>query len=302
MPKSSTFCLLISHNDTFIRSPHCEQNSSFPRCDENTMLQEITIMFKLIFTLCWLLTMVRSFSTQTCLTCSVGRQIRYDNPSLLISRGAPFEEVDRFDDDEDVFDYDEEAEDMDDADTDSDWVQAELTLINAPTEPHPDLDVTQVAILICRSLQFVDYPTPNHGLKRCYPFFTHDCRAVVTARQGAKSVERFLEYGLLAPALQPFMGATRVDLGEATSYTEAKPPFRGALVSFPVVIEGAPILSLQHPSGIERNGVAAPPITNMVLRLEQQRRPPNQGCWMVREILDVRHAFAGDMGNAHVGG
>jgi hypothetical protein len=97
------------------------------------------------------------------------------------------------------------------------------------------------------------------------------------------------------------MGATRVVLGDAT-FTAASPPLRGALCSFPVTIEGAPILALQHPSGMTKGGVSAPPITNMVLRLEQQRRPPYQNMWLVKEILDVRMAFAGDMGNAHVGG
>jgi hypothetical protein len=218
-------------------------------------------------------------------------------------RAVPFDNIDLYGDggEDDEFDYDEEEVDVDDADTESDWIQAELTLATAPTDPHPDLEAMNVATLVCRSLQFVDYPTPNAGLERCFPFFTHDCRALVTARQGAKTIERFVDYGLLAPALQPFMGATRVDLGDAT-VTEAKAPLRGALASYPIVIEGASILSLQHPSGLGRSGVAAPPITNMVLRLEQQRRPPHQGCWMVREILDVRHAFAGDMGNAGVGG
>jgi hypothetical protein len=130
---------------------------------------------------------------------------------------------------------------------------------------------------------------------------TLDCRSAVTARQGARSLERLVEFGQLAPALQPFMGTTRVGIGEAT-FTEARPPLRGALCSFPVVIEGASILAVQHPSGMNKMGVSQPPTTHMVLRLEQQRRPPHQGCWMVRELLDVRMAFAGDMGNAHVGG
>lgn len=69
------------------------------------------------------------------------------------------------------------------------------------------------------------------------------------------------------------------------------------------MIQGASVYALQHPSGMERQGVsAAPPVSHMVIRLEQQRRPPQQGCWLVREVLDVRHAFAGDLGNAGVGG
>ena len=183
----------------------------------------------------------------------------------------------------------------------SDWMQAELTLRQALTEPSPALSPETVALTCCRSLQWVDYPTPNAGLARCFDFFTFECRKAVTARQGGNTVERFQEYGLLSPALQPFMGAHRVTLKEGT-YTDAKPPLRGALVTFPIEIQVAKIHSVQFPSGMERSGVSEPPPVHIVMRLEQQRRPPNEGCWLVREVLDVRHAFAGDMGNAHVGG
>ena len=210
---------------------------------------------------------------------------------------------DEFQDDSNDADDDEYEEDEDvRLSVESDWIQAELTLMNLPEEPDPELSAEQVALAFCRSLQWVDYPTKSAGLEWCYEFATFECRKAVTARQGGASVDRFCHYGLLSPALQPFMGANRIELGEAT-YTQAQPPLRGALASFPVVIYAADILTLQHPSGMVRQAVAAqPPTTNMVLRLEQQRRPPNQGCWLVREVLDVRHAFAGDMGNVHVGG
>ncbi|CAB9501021.1 expressed unknown protein [Seminavis robusta] len=184
----------------------------------------------------------------------------------------------------------------------TDWWQAELTLLNAPTEPSPDLSAEAVAVTCIRSLQWVDYPTPLQGLRRCFPFLTYGCREVATARRGGKTLESFVEFGLYSPALQPFIGAAQVCIGDCT-YTPAKAPLRGALASFPVQIHGAPVLAVQHLSGMERSGIAPePPVTHMVIRLEQQRRPPNQHCWLVTEIMDVRHAFAGDMGNAHVGG
>lgn len=202
------------------------------------------------------------------------------------------------DGDDDADEDEEESE----RDYGSDWLQAEFTLLNLPTEPSPDLDPETIALACCRSLQWVDYPTELAGLKRCFNFFTFECRKTVTARQGGQTVERFCEYGLLSPALQPFMGATRVELGNAT-FTPAQPPLRGALASFPVAITGASVLSMQYPSGIDRQGITSLlPKTYMVVRLEQQRRPPEQGCWLVKEVLDVRHAFAGDLGNAHVGG
>jgi len=118
---------------------------------------------------------------------------------------------------------------------------------------------------------------------------------------GGKSLSTFVQHSLYAPAFQPFMGASRVELGMCT-YTPAQAPFRGPLASFPVKVYGAPVLALQHMSGMIRSGVAqTPPVIDMVIRLEQQRRPPNQGCWMIYEVLDVRYAFAGDMGNTHVG-
>lgn len=80
----------------------------------------------------------------------------------------------------------------------------------------------------------------------------------MTARHGGDSVERFCQYGLLSPALQPFMGASRITVGNATM-TPARPPTRGALASFPIVIQGAPVLALQYASGMNRTGVAEQP-------------------------------------------
>lgn len=185
---------------------------------------------------------------------------------------------------------------------DNDWIEAELTLRQAPSQPCPSLTAHQVATTICRSLQWVDYPTQNAGLERCFLFFTYECRKAVTARQGGDSVERFVHYGVLSPALQPFMGATRIQLGEPTEL-DAQPPMRGAMASIPIEITESTLAVVQHKSGFARAGIAAErPTMHMVIRLEQQRRPPHQHCWLVKELVDVRYAFAGDMGNAGVAG
>jgi len=199
----------------------------------------------------------------------------------------------------DEFDGDDDDEDEDVSNDQSDWLTAQATLLDIPTYPHPDLSPLHVATTCIRSLQFVDKPRENSGLERCFPFLTWECRKLVTARKGGDTVERFCTYGILSPALQPFMGAHRVVLGEIT-ILPANPPVRGSIASFPIAIRTSPIFSVTHMSGMERGGVANPPVVNMVMRLEQQRRPPNQGCWLVKEIMDVRMAFAGDMGNAGV--
>lgn len=183
----------------------------------------------------------------------------------------------------------------------NDWLEAELTLLNFPfDQPDPALEPLQILQACCRSLQFVDHPTPLAGLARLFPFLTWECRKTVTARMGGDSVERFMKYGERSPALQPFMGATRLEWGEGT-HTPAT-LHRGELISFPVAIHGSSTFQFQHSSGFIRPGISdAPPVTEMVVRMERERRPPLQGCWLIREVLDVRYAFAGDMGNAGVG-
>merc|ERR1740139_999657 len=184
-----------------------------------------------------------------------------------------------------------------------DWAEAELTLADAPDGPHPSLRPEAVVSAVVRSLQFVDHPTESAGLDRSFGFFAWECRKTVTARRGGDDPAAFRKHGLTSPALQPFMGATRVDVdfGGAT-FTPACPPTRGEMASFAVRIVGAPATTFRHSqSGIIKDGVATlPQVTEMVIRLERQRRPPVQGCWLVREVLDVRHAFAGDSGNAGV--
>ena len=33
--------------------------------------------------------------------------------------------------------------------------------------------------------------------------------------------------------------------------------------------------------------------TRFVVRMQQQRRPPLQGCWLLSEVMDIRCAFSG---------
>jgi hypothetical protein len=188
-------------------------------------------------------------------------------------------------------------------DPSSDWWEGEWMLQNEqlPAGPDPTLSPEQVATLVCRSLQWVDYPNESDGLRRIFDFFSFECRKCVTARQGGSSVDRFIRYGLHSPALLPFMGATRLDFGPVT-ITPEHAPLRGALASLTVQVTAPMVRTVQHASGMPRDGVTTQvPVSCMVLRLEKQRRPPMQHCWLVREVLDVRYAFAGDMGNAHVG-
>ena len=175
---------------------------------------------------------------------------------------------------------------------DPDWAEAELTVRKFPSKPSPDLSAEQVAVACLRSLQLVDHPEHNAGLKRIYPFLTWHCIDGVTAR-GVNTVEEFCERGALSPVLQTFMGATKIDVGEGT--VSKGTSTRGDIMSFPVKVIRAAVSAFQHKSGMIRDRVASAPASHdgMVVRLERARRPPDTGCWLIREITDSQFAKGG---------
>jgi len=183
-----------------------------------------------------------------------------------------------------------------------DWLEAELTVHNFPRCPSPDLSAERVAICCLRSLQLVDTPSPSAGLDRIYDFFTWQCRNAVTAStRDSVSPEAFRERAALSPVLQPIIGATNIKLGEST-ISPGTSNARGDIVSYPVTVYVSEVLAFQHKSGMIRDRVAAgPPRLDIVMRLEKARRPPMEGCWLVREITDVRFANGGQGWSRHEG-
>jgi hypothetical protein len=184
----------------------------------------------------------------------------------------------------------------------SDWFEAELTLRNFPKTPNPDLPAEHVARCCLRSLQFVDHPYPSSGLSRLYPFLTWECIRSITARSKVLDAKTFCEYGALSPVLQPLMGATRIELDAKDCTISPGTKTRGEIVSFHITVYGAEVLAFQHKSGLIRDRVSqGPPRVDMVIRLEQVRRPPLAGSWLVKEIVDVRYASGGLGWSRHEG-
>jgi hypothetical protein len=184
----------------------------------------------------------------------------------------------------------------------TDWLEAELTLRNFPQKgPSPDLSPAQVATACLRSLQFVDYPTQSAGFERVYPFLTWQCLRAVTCKDVVDQ-DVFSKYGALSPTLQPLFGATRIDVKEEESTTIAATKNRGEMVSYPVTVYGAKELAFQHKSGMMRNGISAePPRVDLVIRLEQARRPPLSNCWLIMDIVNTSYAKGGLGWSRHEG-
>lgn len=184
----------------------------------------------------------------------------------------------------------------------TDWLEAELTLKNFPQHPSPDLSPTQVATACLRSLQFVDYPTESAGFERIYPFLTWQCLRAVTAKDSIEDWNDLARYASLSPTLQPLFGATSINLNEEECTTIASTKNRGELKSYPVTVLPAQVLAFQHKSGMMRNGVSAePPKVDLVIRLEQARRPPLAGCWLIIDIVNTSYAKGGLGWSRHEG-
>lgn len=70
---------------------------------------------------------------------------------------------------------------------------------------------------------------------------------------------------------------------------------RGEICVFSVGVTTARVMAFQHKSGLIKDGITAtPPTVHMIVRLEQQRRPPLAGCWMIRDIIDAQYATGGN--------
>ena len=185
-----------------------------------------------------------------------------------------------------------QADSNEDCDFTTDDCEAELSI--KALDDVSSLGPAEVVRAVVRSMQYNDTPEPNAGLRRVFDVFTWECRKAVAHRSDEPdTVERFVKFGSLSPKLQYFAGASDVEFGEATEY-QARPPTRGAMYHQPVRVHGSAALAVAHASGLERTGVAAPPVRDFIVCLRQERRPPRAGEWLVNEVLDCA-SFAGDV-------
>ena len=171
-----------------------------------------------------------------------------------------------------------------------------LAALSLPSEPDPKLEPDGVVRAICRGLQHNDTPNPNAGLSRLFNFATYECRAALTARKGKETEARFVRYAD-SPALIALLGCDSFELTQPPTVIPGTQT-RGALATQIVLVREA--RGFRYKSGHERPAEQVGTLheENYLFTLEQQRRPPLAGCWMVKELLPMRHhmMFAGDSG------
>ena len=163
-----------------------------------------------------------------------------------------------------------------------------MRLMQLPARPHPGIGPSDTVFALCLSLQHNNVPAPSAGLRRLFDFCSFECRSALTARQGARTVERFVEYAH-SPAFAELVNAARFSVSAAT--VSAGTETRGDLATVLVSVDG------WASDGAEAGAVVSEP-SRFRWMLQRERRPPHEGCWFVTEVVNVKHHFLfnGDSG------
>lgn len=129
--------------------------------------------------------------------------------------------------------------------------------------PHPELTALDVVTICMETLQ----DNTQDGIQVCFEFSTDRCRAALGG-----SLEKFKVY-----ATNPVFGYlvhcrdySIVNTGPVIAGT----PTRGAMQT--VLMDAGPESESRR----------------FLWTLQQERRPPRQGCWIIHEVVYVKNAYA----------
>jgi len=135
-------------------------------------------------------------------------------------------------------------------------------------QPSPDLSAEQIVQICMDSLAKNEEPKANAGLEVCFSFSSDRCRAALGG-----SLENFINFAS-NPIFASMVNAkewTKVNVGPVISGSQT----RGAMQTV--------LIDLKPESGRDRR---------FLWTMQQERRPPRQGCWLVHECIFVENAFA----------
>lgn len=135
-------------------------------------------------------------------------------------------------------------------------------------QPNPELSAVDIVDTCMDSLMRNDDPRANAGLEVCFNFSSDRCRASLGG-----SLENFIEFAS-NPIFASMVNAKewgKVKIGPIIAGSQT----RGAMQTV--------LVDLKPESGRDRR---------FLWTLQQERRPPRQGCWLVHECIFVENAFA----------
>lgn len=135
-------------------------------------------------------------------------------------------------------------------------------------QPSPELSAEDIVHICMDSLAKNDEPRANAGLEVCFDFSSDRCRAALGG-----SLENFINFAS-NPIFASMVNAKEwnvVSVGPVIAGSQT----RGAMKTV--------LIDLKPESGRDRR---------FLWTLQQERRPPRQGCWLVHECIFVENAFA----------
>lgn len=147
-------------------------------------------------------------------------------------------------------------------------------VMSLPMHPDPNMKPEDVILALVRGLQFNDVPEPDSGLRRCFEFSCDMCKAAVggvESRAGGASVETFIKYAK-NPTFQSMLDCTSFKRGPINVIAGTET--RGALAT--------QVVTILRDGSKDRK---------FLWTLQQERRPPLEGCWLVRECLFMENAI-----------
>jgi len=191
-------------------------------------------------------------------------------------------------------------------------------IISETMEPIPELSAEDMVRTICEGLRRNDLPHSDAGIERLYHFTTPQGRVSIapppprSGLQGGVSLEYWMDNAASSAlgALTFCSSFKLVGEPQITPATNTRGQFATILVEVgnsPLedesdkraalrVLANAPDSFLEEVQAIVRSGsmdLPVPPVENQIktrfwFSLEQERRPPLAGCWLLKEILPLK--------------
>lgn len=189
----------------------------------------------------------------------------------------------------------------------------EAAALELPMEPQPENDAEDAVRIVCTGLEFNNYPVFDAGVTRLFNYLTPQGRVKLAppppkkGTQSGVTLEYFLDKAG-GPALGALLACSGTTLAGKTRLMPAGNA-HGALATVTVEVLNLPedltiTDALDRPAvcaEILRAARAGEPVPNMavtdsappvrsryVISLEQQRRPPHLGCWLIKEMYSLQ--------------
>jgi hypothetical protein len=153
--------------------------------------------------------------------------------------------------------------------------------------PNTEYSAQDVVTMCMNHLQDNHVPIANAGLQVCFDFSSDRCRAACGG-----SLQDFVEYAA-NPVFGMLLYSDRwkiLSVGPIIAGT----PTRGAMQTVLIEVQPATTASSIVSSSNNNNHVQQPPKApqRFLWTLQQERRPPRQGFWLVHEVMFTKNAFA----------